>query len=82
MYENEKSLRDIENSMCLYLIAVNNCAIKVYRFIRFVKIDQNKQHQAYGITHNAAPLFNNLNDDWKVTLPELNEIAVPTFKIA
>lgn len=82
MYENEKSLRDIENSMCLYLIAVNNCAIKVYRFIRFVKIDKNKQHRACGITHNAALLFNNLNDDWKVTLPELNEIAVPTFKIA
>lgn len=63
MYENKKSLRDIENSMCLYLIAVNNCAIKVYRFVRFVKIDKNKQHRAYGITHNAALLFYNLNDD-------------------
>lgn len=42
MYENEKSLWDIENFMCLYLIVVNNCVIKVYRFIRFVKIDKNK----------------------------------------
>lgn len=63
MYENKKSLRDIEKSMCLYLIAVNICEFKVYRFIRFVKIDKNKQHWAYGLTHIAAMLFNNLNDD-------------------
>lgn len=42
MYENKKSLWDIENFMCLYLIVVNICEFKVYRFIRFVKIDKNK----------------------------------------
>lgn len=49
--------------MCLYLIAVNICEFKFYRFIRFVKIDKNEWHWTYGIKYNAALLFNNLNDD-------------------